>query len=146
MHIQPASNHGKNQIIHLDSKTTCFIDVLGVLSRFKLQCKHQRRRCCQLVHVVADCLGVFESYCGNLLDYFGIFGLCICGIPVTRLLQNLAEFWKGKSFPRLLASIIGAEALLDLTVASIKLQESRSGVRREDGSGRRTCSCTQKGA
>jgi hypothetical protein len=72
---------------------------------------------------------VFESHCGNLLDYFGIFGLCACGVPVTRLSQNLAEFWKGKSYPRLLASKTGAEALLALTVASIKVQESRSGVK-----------------
>jgi hypothetical protein len=49
--------------------------------------------------------------------------------PLTRLLQNLAEFWKGKSYPRLLASKTGAEALLALTVASIKVQESRSGVK-----------------
>jgi hypothetical protein len=118
-----ASNHGKDRIFHLDSKATCYIDMLGILSRFKVQCKHQRRRYCQFVHVVADCLGVFESDCGDLLDYFGIFGLCICGIPVTRLLQNLAKFWKGKSFPRLLASKIGGEALLNLTVASIKLQK-----------------------
>jgi hypothetical protein len=71
-------------MIHLDFKATCYIDVLGILSGFKLQCKHQRRRCCQSVHVVADCLGVFESHCGNFLDYFRIFGLCTCGIPINK--------------------------------------------------------------